>query len=111
MTRNDKLQALCREYLGKLKSIAYKHGLGEWVEATIKANARNECVATEQEVEFLARAVEEDRIARNEIPHLIGKSYRQCNEADDFEKIKKFNHVGIYSRVSALLFPFSNGSK
>lgn len=34
----------------------------------------------------------------------LGKSYRQCNDDGTFDNIKKLRHVGIYSKVSALLF-------
>lgn len=102
--RGNKLQSLCREYLGRLKPIANKHGLCEWIDNIINDNKQNKCVATEEEVMFLSRCVDEERISRTEIPHLLGKSYRHCFENDLFDKIKKLPHVCIYSRVSALLF-------
>lgn len=101
--RNDALQTLCRGYLARLKSLAEKHGLGDWLAKTIKENARGECAATEGEVEALARLCDDERVARNEIPRMLGKSYRQCNDDDDFGKIRKLKRVGLYSKVSALL--------
>lgn len=67
-------------------------------------NKRQECVGTEQEVQMLSRMVDDERIGRHEIPKLLGKSYRQCNDDGTFDNIKKLRHVGIYSKVSALLF-------
>lgn len=103
-TRNNALQALCRDYLGKLRYMANKHGFGSFVSDTIKANAKGECVATEHEVMLLSRCVDDERVARKDIPKILGKSYRECTADDDFEHIKKLPHTGIYSKVSALLY-------
>ena len=83
------LQELCRNYLSKMKSIADKFGLGKWVQETIDSNMRGECVATESEVELISRMVDDERIGRQDIPNLLGKSYRQCNEDGTFDNIKK----------------------
>lgn len=104
MDKNSTLQSLCRDYLGRLKRLAAKHGLAKWVEDTIKANANEECAATEDEVEALGRMVDEERVSRVDIPKILGKSYRECNENEDFDKIKKLRHVGIYSKISTLLY-------
>lgn len=101
---DDTLQAICRDYLNKLRPIAEKFGLGKFVDDTIKANLRNECKGTEEEVELLSRACDDERVSRTDIPKILGKSYRQSNEDGDFEQIKKLKHQGIYSKVSALLF-------
>ena len=53
---------------------------------------------------MLSRLVDEERIARKDIPQIMGKSYRQCCEDGTFNKIERLPHQGIYSRVSALLF-------
>ena len=100
--RNETLQALCRDYLGKLRYMAKKHGID--VDNIIRANKRNECEATQKEVEMLARCVDDERISRTDIPKLLGESYRQSESTGVFDKIKKLRHVGIYSKVSALLF-------
>lgn len=100
----DRLQELCRSYLLSMKKVADKFGLGKWVQEAIDSNMRGECEATESEVELLSRIVDDERIGRHEIPKLLGKSYRQCNDDGTFDNIKKFRHVGIYSKVSALLF-------
>lgn len=100
--RNETLQALCRDYLGKLRYMAKKHGID--VDSIIRANKRNECEATQKEVEMLSRCVNDERVSRTDIPKILGKSYRQANEDEDFERIKKLKHQGIYSKVSALLF-------
>ena len=42
--RNERLQALCRDYLGRLRHMAKKHGID--VDSIIHANKRNECEAT-----------------------------------------------------------------
>lgn len=100
--RNETLQALCRDYLGKLRYMGKKHGID--VDSIIQINLRGECSGTEEEVELLSRACDDERVSRTDIPKILGKSYRQANEDEDFEHIKKLRHVGIYSKVSALLF-------
>jgi hypothetical protein len=99
--RNETLQALCRDYLGRLRYLGKKHGID--VDAIIRANKRRECVGTEREVQMLSRMVDDERVSRTDIPKILGKSYRQSNEDGDFEHIKKLKHQGIYSKVSALL--------
>ena len=100
--RNETLQALCRDYLGKLRYMGKKHGID--VDSIIRANKRKECSGTEYECQMLARMCDDERISRTEVPQVIGKSYRQANEDGDFDRIKKLKHQGIYSKVSALLF-------
>ena len=100
--RNETLQALCRDYLSRLRYMAKKHGID--VDGIIRANRRKECEATNKEVEMLSRCVNDERVSRTDIPKILGKSYRQANEDEDFEHIKKLKHQGIYSKVSALLF-------
>lgn len=100
--RNETLQALCRDYLGKLRYMAKKHGID--VDYIIRANKRKECEATNKEVEMLSRCVDDERVSRTDIPKILGKSYRQSNEDGDFERIKKLKYQGIYSKVSTLLY-------
>jgi len=100
--RNETLQALCRDYLGKLRYMGKKHGID--VDGLIRLNRQKKCEATQHEVELLSRAVDDERVSRTDIPNILGKSYRQSNEDGDFERIKKLKHQGIYSKVSALLF-------
>lgn len=100
--RNETLQALCRDYLGKLRRVAKKHGID--VNSIIRANRKGECSGTEHEVQMLSRMVDDERVSRNDITKILGKSYRQSYEDGDFERIKKLKHQGIYSKVSALLF-------
>jgi hypothetical protein len=100
--RNETLQALCRDYLGRLRYMGKKHGID--VDSIIKLNKRGECSATNKEVEMLARCVNDERVSRTDIPKILGKSYRQAYEDGDFERIKKLKHQGIYSKVSALLY-------
>lgn len=100
--RNETLQALCRDYLGKLRYMGKKHGID--VDGLIAMNRRKECSATKHEVEMLSRCVDDERVSRTEVPKILGKSYRQSNEDGDFDRIKKLKHQGIYSKVSALLY-------
>ena len=100
--RNETLQALCRDYLGKLRHMGKKHGID--VDGLIRLNRQKKCEATQHEVELLSRAVDDERLSRSEVPQVIGKSYRQANEDGDFEHIKKLKHQGIYSKVSVLLY-------
>lgn len=100
--RNETLQALCRDYLSRLRYMAKKHGID--VDSIIRANKRKECSGTEYECQMLARMCDDERVSRTEVPKILGKSYRQSNEDGDFERIKKLKHQGIYSKVSALLF-------
>ena len=100
--RNETIQALCRDYLGRLRYVAKKHGID--VDSVIRANKRNECEATNKEVEMLSRCVDDERIARNDIPKLLGESYRQSESAGVFGKIKRLRRVGTYSKVSAILY-------
>jgi hypothetical protein len=100
--RNETLQALCRDYLLRLRYMAKKHGID--VDSIIRANRRNACEATRKEVEMLARCVDDERISRTDIPKLLGESYRQSESGGVFGKIKKLKRVGIYSKISALLY-------
>ena len=103
MNKKKELQRICREYFSKLKCMAKRHGLGDLLTNLIDANRRQECVGTEREVQMLSRMVDDERISRTDIPNLPGKSYRQCCEDGDFDKIERLNRVGIYSKLNALL--------
>ena len=100
--RNETLQALCRDYLGKLRYMAKKHGID--VDGLIRLNRQKKCEATNREVEMLSRMVDDERISRTDIPKLLGESYRKSDGDGVFDKIKKLRHVGIYSKVSALVY-------
>lgn len=52
---------------------------------------------------MLSRMVDDERVNRTDVPRLLNKSYRECNEDGDFDKVKRLGHQGIYSKVSALL--------
>ena len=99
--RNETLQALCRDYLSRLRYMGKKHGID--VDGLIRLNRQKKCEATQHEVELLSRAVDDERLSRTEVPKVLDKSYRQANEDGDFDRIKKLKHQGIYSKVSALL--------
>ena len=102
-TRNEALQRLCRGYLSRLRYVASKHGLLPQLNSIIAMNKRQECVGTEREVQMLSRMVDDERISRSDIPNLLGKSYRQCCEDGDFDKIEKLKRVGVYSKLDVLL--------
>lgn len=102
-TRNETLQRLCRGYLRRLRNVASKHGLLPQLNNLITMNKRQECAGTEREVQMLSRMVDDERLARQDVPKILGKSYRQSNDDGDFDQIKKLRHVGIYSKVSTLL--------
>lgn len=99
--RNNTLQALCRGYLNKLRYIGKKRGVD--VGALIKLTHQKDCKPTEHEVMMLARMCNGERIQRNDVPKVLGKSYRQCVEDEDFENIKQLPRTGTYSKVSAIL--------
>ena len=99
--RNENLQALCRDYLGRLRYMGKKHGID--VDSIIRANRKGECSGTEHEVKMLSRMVDDERLSRNDIPKLMGKSYRYCEENGIFDRIKRLRHQGIFSKVSAIL--------
>ena len=82
--------------------MAKKHGID--VDSIIRANRQKGCEATRKEVEMLARCVDDERISRTDIPKLLGESYRKSESDGVFDKIKKLRHVGIYSKVSALIY-------
>lgn len=102
--RNEALQALCRSYLVRLRYVARKHGLGAQVASLLRANRRGECEATEREVMMLSRCVDDERVARDEIPELLGKSYRRCVEDDDFRHLRRLPSQGTYSKPDVLLY-------
>ena len=99
--RNETLQALCRDYLGKLRYMGKKHGID--VDGLIRLNRQKKCEATQHEVELLSRAVDDERLSRSDVPKVLEKSYRQANEDGDFDRIKRLRHQGIFSKVSAIL--------
>jgi hypothetical protein len=101
--RNETLQALCRDYLSKLRYMARKHGLLPQLNALIASNRNGSCSATEKEVNALSRLCDDERLSRKEIPRVIGKSYRRCEEDGTFDRIKKLRYLGIYSKVDVLL--------
>ena len=103
-TRNEALQRLCRDYLGRLRYVASKHGLLPQLNNLIAMNKRRECVGTEREVQMLSRMVDDERMKRHDVPKLCNMSYRQFDSNEYFNNIKRLKHVGIYSKVSALLF-------
>lgn len=53
---------------------------------------------------MLARCVDDERISRTDIPKLLGESYRKSENNGVFDRIKKLKRVGIYSKVSALIY-------
>jgi hypothetical protein len=101
---SNKLQILCRHYLESLKQRARRHGLCRIVCDLIDANKREECKASENDVEMLARLCNDDRIARKDIPKVLGKPYNQCFNDDDFKHIRKVVNRNSYSKISTLMY-------
>lgn len=101
--RNETLQRICRRYLLRLMPISRKFGLGSFTYDMIRMNYRRECAATESEVELLSRACDDERLHRQDVPKVLGKSYRRAYEDGDFERVKTLKRTGIYSKISALL--------
>ena len=111
MTRNEKLRKICRRYLKKLRKVADKRGLQDWITNAIELTKDEKCKPTESEVMLLSRAVDDERLARVEVPPILGKGYQDCFNDDDFDKIKKLKRVGIYSKVDTLLYAESLKNK
>jgi len=103
MTKDDTLQCICRRYLLRLMPVARKFGLGGFTYDMIRQNYRRECAATESEVELLSRACDDERLHRQDVPKVLGKSYRRAYEDGDFERIRTLKRTGIYSKISAIL--------
>ena len=103
MNYHNKLQQLCRKYLKKLYRKARDIGLDEFVERTITENENGRCTATVEQVNMLAFLCWDDRIKREEIPDLLGLSYRFCLTGNLFKRIRKFKDKGLYSKIDTLL--------
>lgn len=101
---NEELQRIARHYLSLLKDVANKFGLKEWLDNLIEENKRGECSATEDECRMLSRLCDDERVARQDIPKLIGRSYRNCVDNGIFERLKTLKRTGIYDKISVLLF-------
>jgi len=101
---NDELQRIVRHYLSLLKDVASKFGLKEWLDNLIEENKRGECSATEEECRMLTRLCDDERVARQDVPKIIGRSYCNCVDNGIFEKFKTLKRVGIYDKISVLLF-------
>lgn len=103
MDAHGLLQAICRHYLNRLRDVAARYGLEWFVDETIEMNKQGRCSGSEEEAEMLARLCDDERLSRRDIPKLMHKSYRQCNEDGTFNSIKKLKHVGTYSKINTLL--------
>lgn len=97
------LQKMCRKYLKRLLPATKEVGLEEFVVTTINKNKSGTCVATRQQVDMLASMCEDNRVKREEIPNIVGKSYRFCLTGNLFKRIRKFKDKGIYSKVDAII--------
>ena len=91
--------------------MADKHGLTSWLNQAIQDTKRKDCEPTEKECAMLSRLVDDERLTRVEVPPTLGKGYQDCFNDDDFNKIKKLNKVGIYSKVDTMLYAESLKSK
>jgi len=101
---NDELQRIARHYLSLLKDVANKFGLKEWLDNLIEENKRGECSATEEECRMLSRICDDERVTRQDIPKMVCRSYRNCVDNGIFERLKTLKRVGIYDKISVLLF-------
>lgn len=105
---NDELQRITRHYLSLLKGIANKFGLRDWLDNLIEENERGDCSATEDECRMLTRLCDDERVTRQDVPKLLNTSYRHCVDNNVFERLKTLKRVGIYDKISVLLFKKSN---
>lgn len=105
---NDELQRITRHYLSLLRNIASKFGLKDWLDNLIEENKRGECSATEDECRMLTRLCDDERVTRQDVPKLLNTSYRHCVDNNGFERLKTLKRVGIYDKISVLLFKKSN---
>lgn len=101
---NEELQRITRHYLSLLRNIASKFGLKDWLDNLIEENKRGDCSATEDECRMLTRLCDDERVTRQDIPKLIGRSYRNCVDNGIFERLKTLKRTGIYDKISVLLF-------
>lgn len=101
--RNETLQSMCRDYLSRLRYMAKKHGLLPQLNNLISMNKRRECVGTEREVQMLSRMVNDERVTRTDVPKMLGKSYRQSVDDDDFSRIRHLPRLGTYLKLDALI--------
>lgn len=101
--RNETLQSMCRDYLSRLRYMAKKHGLLPQLNNLISMNKRRECVGTEREVQMLSRMVNDERVTRTDVPKMLGKSYRQSVDDDDFSRIRHLPRLGTYFKLDALI--------
>lgn len=102
---NEALQKLVRGYLKKLEYLASKHGLSLFVKSTINANKRGDCKATRHEADMLSRMVDDGRLFIEEIPSILGKSYRQCVDNDLFDSIWILKS---YSKIDVMILKEKN---
>ena len=105
---DETIQKLVRGYLKKLEHLASKHGLSLFVKSTIKANKIGDCKATRHEADMLARMVDDDRLFREEIPSISGKSYRQCVDNDLFDSIGILKSKGSYSKIDVMILKYKD---
>ena len=84
--------------------MAEKRGLSSWLNQAINDTKRKDCEPTEKECAMLSRLVDDERLTRVEVPPLLGKTYRECFDNNDFENIKRLKRVGLYSKVDTMLY-------
>lgn len=95
------IQLLARKYLNKVIPLADKYRLRNYVLDLLNLNLKGECAATKEDVELLAKIVEDDCIKVKDIPKLLGVSYRHI--VDNNIKFKKLEDRGHISKVDVLL--------
>lgn len=102
MTEHEILQQMARKYLRRLFKEAKKIGMGEQIEQIIKDNEQGRCVADKEQVDKLARILDEDRIKYYDIPNKLGVSKRKLEEGLR-KSIRKLDEQGQFSKTDTIL--------
>lgn len=102
--QQSEMQRIARKYLESIIPLAKKYGLFGWLMDIIEENKRGECSATIEETQALARLCDDERVTRQDVPKLLDRSYRNCVENGVFETLHTLKRVGIYDKISVLLF-------
>lgn len=95
------MQTLTRKYLNRIMLMSDKYQIRSYVSDLIEKNLKGECISTKEDVELLAKIVDEDCIKVREIPKVLGVSYRYI--IDNNIKFKKLEDKGRISKVDVLL--------
>ena len=103
MTEHETLQQMARKYLKRLFKEAKKIGMGEQIDKLIKDNEQGRCVADKEQVDKLARILDEDRIKYYDIPEKLGMSKRKLEDDGLRKSIRKLDEQGQFSKTDTIL--------